>query len=243
MNSKINWGTTIFYAVTIWYIIVLVISGINPQVDHLQILILGNLFGISFLGSKAKELFKKICRILLMLANISIGISLVTPEVARIFFIPISDILVCAVAVLFFSQIRVNMPRKSFAKKVINNDWKCVLLIDDDESHLKLVRPLLVSKGFSVLTASTGEEGLRLAKERKPDLIFLDVILPGLKGRDVCRAIKDDERTKDIPIVFLTAKDSADDIKAEMAIGAVKHLTKPINVKILVDTVNEILNS
>ena len=120
-------------------------------------------------------------------------------------------------------------------------EWKSVLVVDDDESHLKLMRGILLAHSYSVLAATTGEEGLHIAKAQKPDLILLDVILPGIKGRDVCRTLKADEETKDIPVVFLTAKDSDDDIQAEQEVGGVAHLTKPIDVKTMLAVITDIL--
>ena len=119
--------------------------------------------------------------------------------------------------------------------------WKCVLVIDDDETVIKMVRPVLVANGFSVLTADSGEDGLHMALNQKPDLIILDVIMPGMKGREVCKRLKEDAATKHIPIVFMTAKDSADDVKAELDVGGATHLTKPVNNQILIETVKRIL--
>lgn len=120
--------------------------------------------------------------------------------------------------------------------------WQSILVVDDDEMYLKTVRPMLVREGFAVLTATTGESGFDVALKHKPDLIILDVILPGIKGRDLCKKLKDHNDTKDIPIVFLTAKFSEDDVKAELEAGAVAHLTKPIDPKALVSTINKILH-
>ena len=118
-----------------------------------------------------------------------------------------------------------------------------ILVIDDDEAISKIVRPILLSHGFSVLTANTGEDGLQIATAQKPDLILLDVILPGLKGREVCQKLKENPETKDIPIVFLTAKDSPEDVQAEIDVGAAAHLTKPVNAKTLIETVQNILEA
>ena len=118
---------------------------------------------------------------------------------------------------------------------------KSVLVVDDDEGLLKTVQRILLSNGYSVLTASSGEKGIQIAKLQKPDLILLDVILPGIKGREVCQRLKDDEQTENIPVIFLTAKDSPDDINAEKAVGAVNHLTKPVNAKTLLIEVKKVL--
>ena len=119
--------------------------------------------------------------------------------------------------------------------------WQSVLVIDDDETITKTIRPVLISNGFSVLSASTGEDGLRIAREQKPDLILLDVIMPGIKGRDVCKKLKDDIRTKNIPVIFLTAKNSEDDVQAELEAGAVAHLTKPVDYQMLLEKLSNIL--
>ena len=80
-----------------------------------------------------------------------------------------------------------------------------------------------------------------MALDQRPDLIILDVIMPGIKGRELCTKIKSYEVLKNIPVVFLTAKDSDDDIKAELDAGAVTHLTKPIDSAKLVTVVKSIL--
>ncbi len=118
---------------------------------------------------------------------------------------------------------------------------KKVLVIDDDKALLKMIRANLINHGMNVLTADTGEKGLELAQKKDPDLIILDVILPGMKGREVCSRLKQDQRTSKIPIMFLTAKDSPDDIKAEMDAGALMHLTKPVNPQELFSEIKKIL--
>lgn len=148
-------------------------------------------------------------------------------------------IIMNVVTFFYFSQPRV---KGRFLAGPLPSSWKCILVVDDDETLIKTVRPILIAKGYSVLSASSGEEGLHIAQNQKPDLIFLDVILPGIKGREVCLRLKEDALTKNIPIIFLTAKDSPDDIKAEMEAGAETHLTKPIDAKLLVSTVEKVLS-
>lgn len=121
--------------------------------------------------------------------------------------------------------------------------WQSVLVVDDDETLIKTIRPILMNEGFSVLTAESGEEGLDVAKTQKPDVIILDVILPGIKGRDVCKKLKEDPETSSIPVVFLTAKDSKDDIEAEMEVGGEVHLTKPFDKKGLIAVLKKVLAS
>ncbi len=119
--------------------------------------------------------------------------------------------------------------------------WKSILVVDDDETLLKTIRPILMKEGYSVLTAATGETGYNVAINQKPDLIILDVILPGIKGRELCQKIKTTPETKDIPVIFLTAKFSEDDVKAELEAGASAHLTKPIEQKVLFSTIKKFL--
>jgi DNA-binding response OmpR family regulator len=104
-----------------------------------------------------------------------------------------------------------------------------------------MIQKILLPKGYSVLAAQTGEKGIQVAKLQKPDLIILDVILPGIKGRDVCVRLKEDEETKSIPVIFLTAKDSPDDIKAELATGGLTHLTKPVHARTLIAEIKKVL--
>lgn len=118
---------------------------------------------------------------------------------------------------------------------------KSILVVDDDEGLQKMVKRILLNHGYSVLSATSGEKGLQIAQRQQPDLIVLDVILPGVKGREVCARLKQDPLTDRIPVIFLTAKDSPDDIQAEIAAGAVSHLTKPINPKILLDEIKKVL--
>lgn len=120
---------------------------------------------------------------------------------------------------------------------------KKILIIDDDKGLLKMIRATLLSQGFHVLSSTTGERGLQLARNQRPDLIVLDVLLPGIKGREVCSRLKDDTHTKDIPVIFLTAKDSPDDVRAEMEVGAISHLTKPINPRVLAVEIKKILGA
>ena len=121
------------------------------------------------------------------------------------------------------------------------NKWQSILVVDDDETVTKTIRPVLIANGFSVLSASSGEDGLRIAREQKPDLILLDVILPGIKGREICKRLKADSGTKHIPVVFLTAKNSEDDVQAELEAGAAAHLTKPVNYQALLTMLQNIL--
>jgi CheY-like chemotaxis protein len=118
---------------------------------------------------------------------------------------------------------------------------KKILLVDDDPAlHLTIV-PVLNKAGYAVVSAKSGEEALQLISQDHFDLFILDVIMPGMKGRELCEKIKTNVKFKDIPVIFLTVKDSDDDIKAEMKAGAIDHLTKPVNHSYLLKTIETIL--
>ncbi len=118
-----------------------------------------------------------------------------------------------------------------------------VLIIDDDKMLHQMLKVVLGANGFDVVSALTGEEGLSLAGAVKPDIIVLDVMMPGIKGRDVCRTLKANADTRAIPVLILSAKDSDDDVAAELAAGAVAHLTKPVNSASLVRKVKQLLGA
>ena len=102
-----------------------------------------------------------------------------------------------------------------------------ILLIDDEPDILKTLGRRLEQEGFAVLTANSGEAGLRIAQERQPDLVLLDIMMPKMKGRDVCARLKADELTADIPVIFLTALGLPDHVKAGLDSGAEDYLVKP----------------
>ncbi len=118
---------------------------------------------------------------------------------------------------------------------------KTILVVDDDKGLIKMLETGLGAKGYIVLAANTGEGGLQIAQNKAVDLILLDVILPGVKGRQVCATLKANPVTKDIPVVFLTSKNSPDDVKAELAVGAIAHITKPVDLNELFKKLEEVL--
>jgi DNA-binding response OmpR family regulator len=104
---------------------------------------------------------------------------------------------------------------------------KRILLVDDTEDLVLVVSRRLESWGYEVFTATSGEDGLRLAQERLPDLVLLDIMMPRMKGREVCARLKADSNTKHIPVIFLTALGLADHVKAGMDLGAEDYIVKP----------------
>ena len=116
-----------------------------------------------------------------------------------------------------------------------------ILVVDDEEDILELVRYNLTKEGFNVLCASTGEEGLNVAKSKLPDLIILDLMLPGIDGLDVARSLKSEKNTKDIPVIMLTAKGEEADIVTGLELGADDYISKPFSPRILTARVRAVL--
>ena len=104
---------------------------------------------------------------------------------------------------------------------------KRILIVDDTKDILLVVARRLKSWGYEPLTADSGEEGLKIAQEQLPDLVLLDIMMPKMKGRDVCARLKADPKTAHIPVIFLTALGLADHIKAGMDLGAEDYIVKP----------------
>ena len=102
-----------------------------------------------------------------------------------------------------------------------------ILLVDDEADYRNLITRRLRLLGYAVLAASSGEEGLRMAEEYLPDLILLDILMPKMKGRDVCARLKANPKTRRIPVIFLTALGLADHIKAGLDFGAEDYIVKP----------------
>lgn len=103
---------------------------------------------------------------------------------------------------------------------------KTILFIEDEPSLQKTLGDTLRNGGYNVISALDGQNGLKLAKTKKPDLILLDLILPKLNGFDVLRELKDDETTKDIPVIILTNLESIDDVNKAIELGANTYLVK-----------------
>jgi two-component system cell cycle response regulator DivK len=106
-----------------------------------------------------------------------------------------------------------------------------VLIVEDNERNLKLVRDVLQVKGYTTLEAGTAEEGIKLAAERKPDLILMDIQLPGMNGIDALRALRSDASTANIPVVAVTASVMQQDRKQITEAGFNGYVGKPINIK------------
>jgi two-component system alkaline phosphatase synthesis response regulator PhoP len=118
-----------------------------------------------------------------------------------------------------------------------------ILVVDDEEDILKLVELNLAHEGYQVLTCTTGEKALEIARSVLPHLIILDLMLPGVDGLEVCRRLKSNPKTTHIPIVMLTAKTEDADIVAGLELGAADYVTKPFSGKVLVARVRRLLRA
>jgi len=116
------------------------------------------------------------------------------------------------------------------------------ILVVEDEGHiLELITFNLTKEGFRVRGVSTGEDALRAVREETPDLILLDLMLPGVDGMEVCRRVKADSATRAVPIVMVTAKGEETDVVRGLDAGADDYLAKPFSPRILVARVNAVL--
>ncbi len=118
---------------------------------------------------------------------------------------------------------------------------KTILVVDDEADILQLIQYNLEKEGYKTLTTASGEEALREARRHLPNLIILDLMLPGLDGIEVCKQLRSTEDTKYIPILMVTAKSEESDIITGLEVGADDYITKPFSPKVLIARVRAIL--
>lgn len=116
-----------------------------------------------------------------------------------------------------------------------------VLVVDDETDILELVEYHLIREGYSVQLVETGESALEAIAERPPDLVVLDLMLPGLDGMEVCRRLKTNAETRSIPVMMLTAKGEDSDIVSGLEVGADDYLSKPFSPRVLTARVRALL--
>ncbi len=108
-----------------------------------------------------------------------------------------------------------------------------ILAVEDDEDILELLKYNLAKEGYRVSAVTTGEEGLQLARSTTPEMILLDLMLPGMDGLEVCRRLKLDAKTRLVPIIMLTAKGEEADIVTGLELGAEDYIAKPFSTRVL----------
>ena len=118
-----------------------------------------------------------------------------------------------------------------------------VLIVEDNPRNMKLVRDVLQVKGHETLEATTAEDGIVLARERRPDLVLMDIQLPGMNGIDALRVLRGDPATAKIPVIAVTASVMQQDRKLILEAGFDSYLGKPLNLAEFLATVNAALGS
>ena len=116
---------------------------------------------------------------------------------------------------------------------------KLILIVEDNEKNLKLVRDVLQHKGYETVEAMTGLEGVRLALERKPDIILMDIQLPDIDGITALGRIRADPATDRIPVIAVSASVMPDEQQRIVASGFDAYITKPINIRSFLETVEK----
>ncbi|NLW32568.1 MAG: response regulator transcription factor [Fibrobacter sp.] len=118
---------------------------------------------------------------------------------------------------------------------------KTVLVIEDDEDIIELIRYNLEMENYRIITAMSGEDGLKKLKFDSPNIVILDLMLPGMDGLDVCRSIRENSSLRNLPIIMLTAKGEESDIVTGLELGADDYMVKPFSPKVLKARIKAIL--
>ncbi len=118
---------------------------------------------------------------------------------------------------------------------------KTILVVEDNANNMMLVRDVLQLKGYQVVEATTGTEGVRLALERRPDLVLMDIQLPDIDGMTALKQIRADEGARSIPVLAVSASVMPDDQQRIVASGFNAYVTKPLNMRSFLQTVEKFL--
>ena len=116
-----------------------------------------------------------------------------------------------------------------------------VLIVDDSPTETYKLTSMLEKNGHAVVTAETGEDGVSIAKKEMPDVVLMDIVMPGLNGFQATRQLKKNTETANIPIIIVTTKDQETDRVWGLRQGAKAYLTKPIEEKLLMDTISQVM--
>jgi two-component system alkaline phosphatase synthesis response regulator PhoP len=124
---------------------------------------------------------------------------------------------------------------------VVSMSKEYILIVDDEPDILELLRYNLMREGFHVGVAGSGEEALKIIRSQSPDLVLLDLMLPGMDGLEVCRLLRNDNATKHLPVVMITAKGEEADVVTGLELGADDYVTKPFSPRVLSARVKSVL--
>jgi two-component system phosphate regulon response regulator PhoB len=116
-----------------------------------------------------------------------------------------------------------------------------ILIVEDEADIAEVITFNLTREGYKVITAADGQKGLMLAQSKLPDVVLLDLMLPGMGGLDVCRALKKDQKTSRISIIIVSAKGEESDVVTGLEMGADDYIAKPFSIKVLVARLRTVL--
>jgi len=116
-----------------------------------------------------------------------------------------------------------------------------ILIVDDSPTEIHVLKTMLEKHGFETVSAESGEEGVVKAAEEKPDMVLMDIVMPGMNGFQATRKISSTEETKDIPIIIVTTKDQETDRVWGLRQGAKDYLTKPVDENLLIEKIAALL--
>ena len=125
----------------------------------------------------------------------------------------------------------------------MNEKYARILIIDDEPEITEIVDVFLSNAGYEVIAENTSLDGIKAAQKLIPDIILLDIMMPGMDGYEVCNALKTNPRTADIPVIFLTGKDARDDSGRSFQVGGDLIVKKPFSCERLLDIVRIVLMS
>lgn len=114
---------------------------------------------------------------------------------------------------------------------------KKILIVEDDPGVLRATSFILEKEGYQIITAQDGLEGLKKAREDNPDLLILDVMLPGIDGFEICHSLRSEPQTADMPILMFSAKGQESDKATGLKMGADDYITKPVDREVLIERV------
>lgn len=116
-----------------------------------------------------------------------------------------------------------------------------ICIVEDEEDIREILEIQLKREGYTPLCADSGEQGLRLIRGQMPQLVLLDVMLPGMDGFDVCRALRTEKSTREIPVIMLTARGEEADVVTGLEIGADDYITKPFSPRVVISRIKSVL--
>ncbi|WP_027873259.1 response regulator [Spongiibacter marinus] len=117
-----------------------------------------------------------------------------------------------------------------------------VLIVDDSPTEIVKIRQILSKNGYDVITAESGERGIELVRAESPDVVLMDIVMPGLNGFQATRQLSRDPDTSSVPVIIVTTKDQETDRLWGQRQGAKGYLTKPVDGKLLIKTIESVLN-